>query len=63
MQYSFVNSVTNPLHTQIIDDSWRKEKFQNLDIILPAKIISENLNSDHNENDPFAGSAVNKDAT
>ena len=63
IQYSFVDSVANPLYTQIIDDSWRKEKFHNLDIILPAKIIQENLNTDQNENDPFSGGAIGKEVS
>ena len=53
IKYSFIGSLNNPLHSQIIDDSWRKEKFQNLDIILPTWITQEKLNSDQNENDPY----------
>ena len=56
VQYSFVNFVQNPIYTQIIDDNWRKEKFQSLDIILPTKTIQDKLNSTQNECDPFGGS-------
>ena len=65
MQYSFINSLRNPLHMHVIDDNWRKEKFTNLDLIIPNRIVQEHLKSDHNESDPLAGGATiaSKDGT
>ena len=61
IHYTFVNVLQNPVHSQVIDDQWRKERFQNLDIILPNRITQFHLNNDQNETDPFSGSASNKD--
>ena len=58
IQYNFINSLRNPLHMHVIDDNWRKEKFTNLDLIIPNRIVQEHLKSDHNESDPLAGGAT-----
>ena len=47
--YTFVNSLRNPVMSQIIDDEWRKEKFTDLDIILSSKTVQTKLNLDQNE--------------
>ena len=33
IMYTFEKSVHKPIHTTIIDDEWRREKFQDLDIV------------------------------
>ena len=49
MAYSFVNSLTNPVMSQIIDDEWRREKFSDLDIILSSKTVQTKLNIDQGD--------------
>eukprot|EP00345_Euplotes_harpa_P009157 CAMPEP_0168332720 /NCGR_PEP_ID=MMETSP0213-20121227/9128_1 /TAXON_ID=151035 /ORGANISM="Euplotes harpa, Strain FSP1.4" /LENGTH=80 /DNA_ID=CAMNT_0008336803 /DNA_START=53 /DNA_END=295 /DNA_ORIENTATION=- len=36
--YTFEKSMHKSVHSTIIDDEWRKEKFQDLDIVLPPEI-------------------------
>ena len=38
IMYTFEKSVHKPVHTSVIDDEWRKEKLEDLDIFLPPEI-------------------------
>ena len=58
IQYSFCSSLYSPLHIHAIDDNWRKEKFTQLDLIIPHHIVQSSFRSDRNETDPLAGAAA-----
>jgi hypothetical protein len=36
-----------PIFTQIIDEDWRREKFSDLDIVLPANTFNTKINIDN----------------
>jgi len=46
ISYSFSNSCVKAVYTSIIDDEWRKEKFSDLDIVLPVVAINNKMNFD-----------------
>jgi hypothetical protein len=53
MHYCFIDRCSKPIYSDIIDDEWRKEKFEDLDIELPQDLnIKFSMdNADDLEND------------
>eukprot|EP00343_Euplotes_focardii_P009214 CAMPEP_0205824912 /NCGR_PEP_ID=MMETSP0206-20130828/23220_1 /ASSEMBLY_ACC=CAM_ASM_000279 /TAXON_ID=36767 /ORGANISM="Euplotes focardii, Strain TN1" /LENGTH=81 /DNA_ID=CAMNT_0053123471 /DNA_START=36 /DNA_END=281 /DNA_ORIENTATION=- len=41
--YSFEKSVRKPIYTQIIDDEWRNERLQDLDIVIGANVLTQDI--------------------